>query len=745
MLKLVKYLKPFVWSIIFILILLFAQAMAELSLPGYMSNIVNIGIQAGGIENAVPQAVRASEFNKLTLLMSESERAQVTGDYILLDKAALSESDYAKYIKTYPELANSPVYKLNTTEKEEIARLDAIFRPAIIVVSTIEKSGLAELSGNMTQIPAGVDPFTVLAQLPQAQIDAIRTMATSQIESVPDTLLKQYATPYISAEYKALGMNVSQIQTNYVLRIGLLMLLLTLAGTVASVIVGYLSARIAAGLGMGLRRKLFVRVSYFSSTEFDKFSTASLITRTTNDITQIQMVMVMLFRIMFYAPMIGIGGIIKVLDADKTMLWIIAAAVGAMLMLMAVVFSVALPKFKALQKLVDKLNLVMREILTGLMVIRAFNTQKHEEKKFDAANTDLMKTSLFINRVIVFMMPMMMLLMNGVMILIVWVGGHQVDAGTTQVGDLMAFMQYAMLIIMAFMMVTVMFIMLPRASVSAERIDEVLVTDPVITDKKQARQFNPNLKGLVEFKDVLFRYPGAEDDVLKNITFTAKPGQTTAIIGSTGSGKSTLINLIPRFYDVTGGQIMVDGVNVRDVKQHDLRDKIGYVSQSAVLFSGTIASNIRYANESLTDDQIAQYTGTAQAQDFITTSEQGYATAVSQGGANLSGGQKQRLAIARALAKRPEIYIFDDALSALDFRTDAALRRALKKETSEATVLIVTQRVSTIMGAEQIVVLDNGEVAGIGTHGELMKNCNVYREIALSQLSREELNHDTTA
>jgi ATP-binding cassette, subfamily B, multidrug efflux pump len=737
-LKLIKHLRPFIWSILIIFLLLFAQAMADLSLPGYMSNIVNVGIQAGGIENAVPQAVRAAEFNKLTLFMTDAEKAQVTSDYLILDKASLGTGDYARYLKTYPDLAKEPVYILNTTVKEEINRLDGILGKSIVIVSTIETGGLAAFSGNFT-IPAGVDPFTLIAQSPAAQLDAIRTMASEQISAVPDTLLKQYATVYISTEYKTLGMNVSAIQNHYVIRIGLLMLLLTLAGTACSVTVGYLSARIAAGLGKNLRRGLFVRVADFSNTEFDKFSTASLITRSTNDITQIQMVMVMMFRFLFYAPIIGIGGILKVLNADRTMLLIIAAAVGAMLMLMAVMFTVALPKFKALQKLIDKLNLVMREILTGLMVIRAFNTQKHEEKKFDAANNDLMKTSLFINRVIVFMMPMMMLLMNGVMLLIVWVGSHQVDAGTTQVGNMMAFMQYAMMIIMSFMMVTVMFIMVPRASVSAERISEVLETDPVIKDPPMPQTFSSGMKGVVEFNNVSFRYPGAEDDVLKNITFTAKPGQTTAFIGSTGSGKSTLINLIPRFYDATGGKVLVDGIDVRDVKQHELREKIGYVSQSAVLFSGTIASNIKYANELMSDDEVARYAGTAQAQDFVIAGEQGYNSAVSQGGANLSGGQKQRLAIARALAKRPEIYIFDDALSALDFKTDAALRRALKKETDDATVLIVTQRVTTIMGAEQIVALENGEVAGIGTHEELMKNCKVYREIALSQLSKEEL------
>ncbi len=739
MLKLIKYLRPFTWAVVAIFILLFGQAMSDLSLPGYMANIVNVGIQQGGVENAVPQAMRASEFNKLTLFMTDSEKTGVTGDYLLLDKNALSATDYAKYVKTYPQLASTPLYKLNTSSKTEIAGLDIIFSKSISIVSTIEKNGLPTLPGSTLQIPSGADPFTIIAQLPTAQLDAIRSLAADQIKSVPDTLLKQYSTVYISAEYKALGMNVSNIQTNYMLRIGLLMLLLTLASAAASVTVGYISARIAAGLGRNLRRKLFVNVSNFSNTEFDKFSTASLITRSTNDITQIQMLMVMMLRFIFYAPILAIGGIIKVLGADRSMLWIIATAVGGMLTLMVVIFTIALPKFTILQKLIDKLNLVTREILTGLMVIRAFNTQKYEEAKFDAANNDLMKTSLFVNRVMVFMMPVMMFTMNGVMLLIIWVGSHQVDASRMQVGDMMAFMQYAMQIIFSFLMVSFMFIMVPRASVSANRISEVLETEPVIYDAKQPRIFDGAQKGLVEFQNVSFRYPGAEDDVLKNITFTARPGQTTAFIGSTGSGKSTLINLIPRFYDITAGKVLVDGLDVRDVTQHDLRERIGYVSQNAVLFSGTIESNIRYANEHATDADITRYAGTAQALDFINTNEQGYATPVSQGGTNLSGGQKQRLAIARALAKRPEIYIFDDSLSALYFKTDAALRRALKKETSEATVLIVTQRVSTIMGADRIVVLDNGEVAGIGTHDELMKNSSVYREIALSQLSKEEL------
>jgi ATP-binding cassette subfamily B multidrug efflux pump len=737
--KLIKYMGPFAWSVVIIFLLLFGQAMADLSLPSYMSRIINVGIQAGGIENAVPEVVSASEFNRLTLFMTAADKERVTGDYLLLDKAALSAADYAKYIKNYPMLATAPVEILNTSDKNEITSLDRIMVKSIAIVVAIEKDGLSSVSSVNMTLPAGIDPFTAIASLPPSQMQNILTVANEQFKAVPATLLNQYATAYIVAEYKALGMNTGHIQTTYMLKIGGLMLLLTIASAAAAVIVGYLSARIAAGLGRNLRQKLFVKVSDFSNTEFDEFSTASLITRSTNDITQIQLLMVMVFRFLFYSPILGVGGIIKVMNADRSMLWIIAAAVGALLVLMGIMFVIALPKFNIQQKLVDKLNLVMREMLTGLPVIRAFNTQAHEEKKFEAANNDLMKTGLFINRLIQLMFPAMMFLMNGVMILIVWVGGHQVNTGHMQVGDLFAFIQYAVQIIMAFMMVTVMFIMVPRASVSAGRIDEILKTEPVIKDKPGSQPFPGETRGLIEFKNVSFKYPGAEDYVLKDITFTTRPGQTTAFIGSTGSGKSTLINLIPRFYDVTEGQVIVDGVDVREVRQCDLREKIGYVSQKAVLFSGTIASNIKYANELMGESDVARYAETAQALDFITTNPEGYETAVSQGGTNLSGGQKQRLAIARALAKQPEIYIFDDALSALDFKTDAALRKALKKETLQTTMLIVTQRVSTILGAEQIIVLDDGKISGIGTHKELMQTCEIYREIALSQLSSEEL------
>jgi ATP-binding cassette subfamily B protein len=740
MTKLFKHLKPFVWAIIFIFVLLFAQAMLDLSLPGYMANIVNIGIQQDGIANAVPQAVRVTEFSHISIFLTSAQISQVTNDYVLLDKQSLSAADYAKYVKTYPALATEDIYKINTTNKKEIASLNTIFSHSLPVVANLEQNAAATFAQFGIPYTSGQDPFAVLAQLPPAQQVALQGAAQTQINAIEPDLLTEYSVAYLTIEYKALGMNTGTIQHRYLFNIGEIMVLITLASAACSVTVGYISARIAAGVGRNMRKQLFVRVESFSNTEFDKFSTASLITRSTNDITQIQMLLVMLFRIVFYAPIIGIGGIFKVLGSANSMLWIIGAAVGALITIMVVMFLIVLPKFRSMQALIDKLSLVMREQLTGLMVIRAFNAQKHEEARFDKANQDLTKTSLFVNRaVLVFLMPTMMFLLNAVMILIIWVGAHEVNAGTMQVGNLMAFMQYAVLIIFAFLMISIVFIMIPRASVSAVRISEVLETEPVIVDPSKPEKFRTDLKGVIEFKDVAFRYPGAEDDVLKHITFTARPGQTTAVIGSTGSGKTTLVNLIPRFYDATGGAILVDGVDVKKVTQHDLRDKIGYVAQKAVLFSGTIESNIKYGNENATAEEVAKYAEIAQATDIIKESEQGYQTLVSQGGTNLSGGQKQRLAIARALAKKPEIYIFDDSLSALDFKTDMALRKALKKETGDATVLIVTQRVSTIMGAEQIVVLDNGEIAGVGTHRDLMKNCKVYQEIALSQLSKEEL------
>lgn len=706
MIKLIKHLKPFTWAIVVIFALLFGQAMTELALPGYMADIVNVGIQGNGIENAVPEAMRTSTYDRLISGLDDSDQEEVADYYLLLSRETLSESDYARYVEEYPALSSENIYKLNTDDSEAIESLDELFTKAIIAGMTKGEDGIPQLP----------DDTTVL-----------------------DNMVRQAAQAMLTMEYEAIGIDLVGIQSTYILRVGGIMLLFTFLGAAASIAVGYLSARTSSGLARNLRKQAFVRVEDFSNTEFDKFSTASLITRSTNDITQVQMLLVMLFRIAFYAPILGIGAVIKVISGGASMSWIIAAAVLAMMVLIGVLLIVAVPKFKIIQKLIDKVNLVTRQMLSGIMVIRAFNTQNHEEKKFDDANQDLTKTQLFITRVIVFLMPVMMLIMNVVMITIVWVGAYQVDAGTVQVGDMMAFMQYTMQIIMAFMMVSMVFVMLPRAIVSTQRINEVLDTEPVIKNPKSPVKFKGDLKGQLEFKDVFFRYPSAEEDLLKNINFTAKPGQTTAIIGSTGSGKSTMINLIPRFYDVTSGKILVNGLDVRDVTQHDLREKIGYVSQKTLLFSGTIASNIRYANESASDEEVENFLKTAQGIDIIKQNEKGYEMAVSQGGANLSGGQKQRLAIARALASKPEIFIFDDSFSALDYTTDAALRKALRRQTKDATVLIVTQRISTIMNSDQIVVLDKGEIVGIGKHKELMDTCEVYREIAESQLTEEEL------
>jgi ATP-binding cassette subfamily B multidrug efflux pump len=739
MTRLIKYLKPWAFWILAIILLLFGQAMADLSLPAYMSDIVNVGIQQNGIENAVPGALRPAQFDRLTLLMSPEDRAEVRAAYTLADETTLSPAEYAAKVGKYPVLASTPLYLLGDTDSAQEDRLNQIFMQVIPAVAGIEKANPAVLAQMGLPVPEGADPFDFIAALPPAQLAALRSAVLEQTGALPGSVLTQSSAAWVKAEYEALGADLGSLRMAYMWRIGLIMLGLALAAAMASVTVGLISARIAAGLGRDLRRWQFERVESFSAAEFDRFSTASLITRSTNDITQIQMLMVMLFRFVFYAPVLGIGALIRVLDTDRSMLWIIAAAVAGILTLIITMFLFAIPKFRIMQKLVDRLNLVTREFLSGLMVIRAFNREKAAEKKFDAANLELTGVSLFVNRVMVFMMPIMMLIMNGVMLLIIWVGAHQVDQGAMQVGDIMATMQYTMQIIFGFIMISMVFIMLPRASVSAVRVTEVLETEPSIKDAPVAQQFKGDVKGLVEFQDVTFRYPGAEKDVLRHISFTAKPGQTTAFIGSTGSGKSTLVNMILRFYDATDGRVLVDGLDVRDVTQHDLRDRIGYVPQQAVLFSGTIESNIKYGQEQASRPEVEKAAEIAQVTEFVAASDKGYETAVAQAGANLSGGQRQRVSIARALAKHPEIFVFDDAFSALDYKTDVALRRALRQETAEATVLIVTQRVGPIMGADQIVVLEDGGVAGIGTHGQLMKDSEVYREIALSQLSPEEL------
>jgi ATP-binding cassette, subfamily B, multidrug efflux pump len=740
MLNLIKQLKPFTWQIVIIFALLFAQAMTDLTLPDYMSRIINVGVQQNGIENPAPDVVRASEMSKLQILMSDQDLAVIKSDYQLLDKQRLSADDYAVLVKKYPILATEPVYELRADARTSTPQLNTVFGKPEMVVYMIETNGLAALTGgDIPALPAGVDPFQYFTQLPAAQQTAVREMVMQQLSNIPDTIVTQTAASYVFNEYSSVGVNVGKIKTGYIARIGGLMLILALLGAACSIIVGLMSARIAAAFARNTRQKIFKKVENFSNAEFDKFSTASLITRSTNDITQLQMVLIMLLRVVFYAPIIGTGGIIKALGLNVSMSWIIAAAVLALLMMIGVVFIIAIPKFRIIQKLVDRLNLVTREILTGLMVVRAFNTQAYELKKFDKANADLTDTNLFINKVMVFMMPAMMMLMNGVMLLIIWFGAKQVDIGAMQVGNMMAYMQYTIQILMSFMFVSMIFIMLPRASVSANRIGEVLDTELTILDPAQARQYDNSVKGAIEFLKVSFKYPGAEDYVLKDINFTVRPGQTTAFIGGTGSGKSTLINLMLRFYDVTEGKIMVDNLDVREVKQHDLRQKFGYVPQKSVLFSGTVENIIKYGNETASEADVEKAAAIAQALEFIHSSDKGFKTDIAQAGANLSGGQKQRLSIARALAKKPDIYIFDDSFSALDFKTDAELRRALRKETGQATVLIIGQRISTIMNADNIVVLDDGRIAGKGTHKELMDSCEVYRELALSQLSKEEL------
>ena len=745
MIRLAKYLKPYLPMILLTIALLFVQANADLALPDYLSRIVNNGIQQNGVENAVPTAIRASQMDRLGFFLTADERLRMLAAYTRVDASAPT---YAKTVQTVPGAAKEPVYTLNAVSADEIAWLNPVMAKALLAVSGLEQAladpaKAAQMGGTggfeFSKLPAGVDVFAMLGKLPAAQRDQISAAMQKQFAALGDRAVQQAAVNAVKAEYETLGMDTAGLQTRYILHTGLLMLLITLLSVACTVVVGFLSAKTAAGLARNLRRLVFQKVENFSNTEFDRFSTASLITRTTNDITQIQMVVIMMMRMVFYAPIMGVGGIIRAINKDSSMWWIIAVAVAMLLSLVVIVFSLSLPKFKIMQKLIDRLNLVMRENLSGMMVIRAFNMQPFEENRFDKANQELTGVNLFVNRVMVAMFPAMMLIMNGISLLIIWIGSHQVAEAKMQVGDMMAFMQYAMQIVFSFLMMSFMFIILPRASVSGGRIADVLETELTIRDPQAPVSLPKPFKGTVEFRNVSFRYPGADENVLCNISFTAQPGQTTAFIGSTGSGKSTIINLIPRFYDVTEGQILIDGIDVRAVTQHDLREKIGYISQKSVLFSGTIESNLRYADKDASESVINQAAEIAQVSEFIASNTAGLGFEISQGGANISGGQKQRLSIARALVKHAPIYIFDDSFSALDFKTDAALRRALKENAAHSALLIVTQRVATVMGAEQIVVLDEGEVVGIGTHPELMKSCETYREIALSQLTTEEL------
>jgi len=740
MVKLAKYLKPYILLIFLAVFFIFVQAMSDLSLPDYMSKIVNNGIQQGGIVNAVPEAIRKSEMDKLLLFVTPEEKEEILKDYTLVDK---SSPDYDKYVKKYPILSKEPVYVLKSVDKSEIDKINLPMGKAFLAVTGVEKAKASAKNGsiefNGKKIPANVDLFAMMSQLPEEQLLQIRDEMNKKFASLGDNMIIQAAVMAVKNEYKAIGINTDRIQTNYILHTGLIMLLITGLSALSTIMVAFFASKVAAGVARDLRRDLFARVESFSNAEFDKFSTASLITRTTNDITQIQMLLVIMIRMVFYAPIMGIGGVFRALSKSVSMSWIIALAVIVLLGIISALYSIAMPKFMLMQKLIDRLNLVTRENLSGIMVVRAFNNQKFEEERFDKANQDITKVGLFVNRAMAFIFPSMMLVMNGITLLIVWVGAHQIQNSSMQVGDMMAFMQYAIQIIFAFLMFSMLFIMIPRASVSAERIAEVLATEPSIKDPQNPKQFNENMAGTVEFRNVSFKYPGAEEYALKDINFKVLPGQTVGVIGRTGSGKSTLVNLILRFYDVTEGQVLVDGVDVREVRQEDLRSRIGYVPQKSWLFSGTIKSNLKYGNDQATDEEVKEAAEIAQAMEFINEKTKKFDSEIAQGGTNVSGGQKQRLSIARALVKKPEIYIFDESFSALDFKTESALRKALRERLKLSTVIMVSQRVSTLLHADQIIVLEEGKIVGIGKHKDLLKNCQTYREIALSQLSEEEL------
>jgi ATP-binding cassette subfamily B multidrug efflux pump len=738
MFNLMKFLKPFTWSIFFIFILLFFQVMSDLALPNYLSKIVNIGIQQNGITNAVPEVIRSSMMKRIEGFIDETDKEFIEKSYRLLHRQKLFPTDYETYVKRYPLLSRESLHILDTRDKKDIERLRNIFMTPLMIVSTIEEKGISSFNGQISKRDE-TDPFAYLAQLPPGERATLIKTIKEKVSQVPEGIITQTAINYIGSEYEAIGVEIGRMQRGYILSRGGVMLLFALLGAACSITVGFFSARISSGFARDTRSSVFSQVEHFSNIEFDRFTTSSLITRSTNDIEQIQMFLVMMLRMVFYAPMMGIGALIMVLSVDVSMLWIIALGVVMIILLISIEFYVAIPRFKIIQKLIDSLNLVTREILTGLMVIRAFNSQKYQEAKFDDTNKDLTRTTLFINSIMVIMMPGMMLIMNGVILSVLWFGAHRVDLGTMQVGSMMAFMQYAMHVIMSFLMVSITFMMMPRAGVSAQRISDVIETEPSIKDPEKPVNFNPQRQGYLEFQDVSFKYPGADEYVLRNISFSAVPGETIAIVGGTGSGKSTLVNLIPRFYDVTEGRIVIDGTDIRDVTQHDLREKIGYVPQRSMLFSGTIESNIKYAHERISEDEIRKAAEISQSMEFIRQNESGLRADVAQGGMNLSGGQQQRLSIARALASKPYIYIFDDSFSALDFKTEAVLRRALKKETRKSTVMIVGQRISTIMNADRIVVIHKGRMAGMGRHKSLMEDCEVYRELALSQLSKEEL------
>lgn len=721
MIKVFKYLKSSIFSVLAVILLLIVQAILDLTLPDYTSKIINVGVQQGGIENAAIEQIGEDSLEKVLLFTSSKNKKYILSNYTVSNKTYKGEK----------------IYKLKKdSDKDKISN---ILSKPMTIISYIEQSKNSKNTTINFDIPNNMDIYQALSYMSSDEKAKMLAGINKKMKDIPDTIIDQAGVSYVKSEYKRIGINTTKIQNAYIFKTGMIMVGIALAVMIDGILVVLIGSRMAAKLAKTLRRKTFKKVVGFSKSEIKEYGQSSLITRTTNDVQQVQMVIVFLLRVVFYAPIIGIGGVIKAMNTNSSMTYIIGVSVAAVLGVIVTLFLVAMPKFKKIQKLIDKLNLVTREILSGLPVIRAFSNEKHEEERFEKANDLLTKVNKFINISMSFMMPIMMLIMNFVSLVIVYKGAYGVNDGSMQVGDIMAYIQYTMQIIMAFLMISMMSIMLPRASVSAKRITEILETDEVIKNKNVTKEFNKDKRGLVEFKNVSFRYPDADYDVITDINLTANPGEVTAFIGSTGSGKSTIINLIPRFYDVTGGELLIDGVNVADADIKKLREKIGFVPQKGVLFTGTIKENIRYGNPNISDDDIKKAIEISQSKEFVSKLKGKEEYEIAQGGTNVSGGQKQRLSIARAIAKNPDIYVFDDSFSALDFKTDAKLRKDLAKVTKDKTVLIVAQRISTIMNADKIVVLDEGNIVGIGKHKELMKKCKVYQEIALSQLSKEEL------
>ena len=747
MFRLAREYKPYTIGIIFIIILLFIQAGTELALPEYMSNIVNIGIEQNGIQNTVPVVIKREDMDRIKLFIDKETRELVEDNYKLIDKNDLNREEYEKLLKEYPIINTEDLYILNTKSKKVINNMEKPFARAIFILDNLEKElDNKTLSKYIDKINPNIsqngDMYFHISQFSQEELDRLNTEIDEDLgmDKFPENMINQRAINYIKNKYEDMAISIIKIQSNYILYVGGIMLLISLLTMMASVGIGYISAKISAGVGKNLRKKVFEKISTFSNTEFDKYSTASLITRNTNDIQQIQTITIMLLRVIFFAPILGVGGVIKALNTNVSMAWIIMLGVIVVLGLISIIFSIAIPRYAKIQNLVDKLNRILRESLGGILIIRAFNTQKIEEDKFESVNQELTKTNLFVLRIMNLMRPGMMLIMDLITVLVIWVAAHEINDGNMQVGDMMAYTQYTRRVLRSFLMISMISTMLPRASVSANRIVEILDTETSIKDPENPKELKKSGLITLEFKNVSFKYPGANEAVLKNISFKARSGEIIAFIGSTGSGKSTLVNLIPRLYDVTEGEILLNNINIKDLRLRDLRENIGYIPQKAVLFTGTIESNIRYGkNENINDEDIYKALEIAQGMEIVNEKKEGLSYQISQGGTNVSGGQRQRLTIARALAKKSDILIFDDSLSALDFKTDALLRKAISREINDSIVLIVGQRISSIMNAHKIIVLDEGEIVGMGTHRELLKDCNIYRQIAASQLSEEEL------